>query len=104
MIIVSFHEVWRDEIETWAIAINSHSISELIYNSRYEGHPKLWFLMVYFLQIFTHSVFAMQVMHVIIASITVFIFSFYSPFSFIKNILICSGYFFAYEYSIISRN
>jgi hypothetical protein len=104
LIIIQFHEVWRDEIETWAIAMNSHSIGELFYNSRYEGHPKLWFLLVYALQRFTHVIFGMQVMHLCIASLTVFVFSYFSPFNFLKNILFCFGYFFAYEYSIISRN
>ncbi len=46
----------------------------------------------------------MQVLNVCIASLAVFAFCYFSPFDFIKNILFCSGYFFAYEYSIISRN
>ena len=103
-VVVQFHEVWRDEIETWAIGMNSHSISELFYNGRYEGHPKLWFLMLYTLQFFTHNIYYMQVLHVCVATATVFVFSYFSPFNFVKNILFCFGYFFAYEYSIISRN
>jgi tetratricopeptide (TPR) repeat protein len=103
-ILVHFHEPWGDEIHSWAIAFQSHSLRELIYNSRYEGHPKLWYILLFLLQKFTANIFYMQVLHVCIASLAVFVFCFFSPFGLLKNILFCSGYFFAYEYSIISRN
>lgn len=103
-ILVHFHEPWSDESHSWAIANSSHSLTQLLYNKRYEGHPELWYILLYILQLFTHAIFYMQVLHVFIAACTAFVFCFFSPFSFSKNILICSGYFFAYEYSIISRN
>lgn len=103
-ILVHYHEIWGDEIHSWAIARTSHSLGELMYNTRYEGHPKLWYILLYMLQKFTRHIFYMQILSVAIASCTVFVFAFFSPFSLLQNILICSGYFFTYEYSIISRN
>jgi len=103
-VLVHFHEPWSDESHCWAVATSSHSITQLLYNKRYDGHPDLWYILLYIVQLFTHNIFYMQVMHVFIAACTVFVFCFFSPFPFWKNTLICSGYFFAYEYSIISRN
>ncbi len=103
-ILVHFHEMWSDEVHSWGIAASSHSFSQLIYNTRYEGHPELWYIVLFTLQLFTHNIFYMQVLHVLIAAGTVFVFCFFSPFHILKTTLICFGYFFAYEYSIISRN
>jgi len=104
LVLVHFHEVWADETHAWEIVKCSHSLKELFFITRYEGHPKLWFLILYFLQKFTLNYVAMQVLHVFIAACAVLVFCYYSPFTFIQNILFCAGYFFSYEYSIISRN
>jgi hypothetical protein len=104
LILISFHEVWRDELQSWSLSLSSNSFSELFFNSRYEGHPKLWYIILYCVQHFTHDIFFMQLLHLVIAASTVFVFCFYSPLGLLKNVLFCFGYFFAYEYSIISRN
>jgi hypothetical protein len=103
-ILILYYEVWRDEVEAWSLAFSSHSIKDLLYNTRYEGHPKLWFLLLYLLQRLTSNIFYMQLLHITIATIVVFIFFKYSPFSFIQKVLCCAGYFFFYEYAVISRN
>src|ERR1700758_1824662 len=103
LMLVYFHEPWGDEVHSWVIAGDSYSFADLIYNSRYEGHPKMWYLLLFILQKATNNIFFMQILHVCIATCTVFVFCFFSPFSFLKNILFCFGYFFAYEYAIISR-
>jgi len=103
-ILVHFHELWGDEVHSWAIAGSSHSLGDLINNTRYEGHPLLWYLLLFLLEKFTHNIFYMQVLHICIATSTVFVFCFFSPLGLLKNVLFCFGYFFAYEYSIISRN
>ncbi len=103
-VLVHYHELWTDEVHAWEIVRCSHSFHELLFNTRYEGHPQVWFMILYFLQKITVSYFAMQVVHVFIASCTVFVFCFFSPFKLWQNILFCAGYFFSYEYSIISRN
>ena|GEM_PF-356798 len=103
-ILIQFHEYWADEIHAWAIAHKSASLSDVFYNGRYEGHPKLWYVLLYLLQKFTDNIFYMKVLNLCIATGAVFVFCYYSPFSFMTNILFCIGYFFAYEYSIISRN
>ncbi len=104
LILVQYHEMWADEIHAWEIVKCSHSFGELLYNTRYEGHPQLWFVILFGLQKLGLGYFSMQVVHVFIAALAVFVFCFFSPFSLLQNILFCAGYFFSYEYSIISRN
>lgn len=98
------HEMWRDELQAWLIAMKSNTLAELFQNSLYEGHPKLWFLLLFALTRITHSLFLMQVLHLLIATATVFLFTAYSPFSRLQKTLFPLGYFPLYEYGTISRN
>lgn len=98
------HEIWLDEAQHWLISRDSHSLSELFKNTRYEGHPILWNVLLYFISFFTHKVIAFQLFHICISTISVWIFLTYSPFSKSFSILFILGYFCFYEYSVISRN
>jgi len=98
------HELWGDEIHSWNIAKASGSFFELISNTRYEGHPPVWYIILWTISKFTHDAFAIQVVHLIIAWLVVSVILFYSPFPFIIRILIPFGYFFLFEYSVLSRN
>lgn len=101
---IAHHELWGDEIHSWNIAKASGSISDLIYNSRYEGHPPVWYLILWTISKFTHNLAYVQIIQLIIASSVVFLVLFYSPFPFITRILIPFGYYFLFEYGILSRN
>jgi hypothetical protein len=41
------HEYWRDEIRPWSLAGAAHSPVDLFHRIRYEGHPILWYLILY---------------------------------------------------------
>ncbi|PPS45652.1 hypothetical protein [Chroococcidiopsis sp. TS-821] len=98
------HEVWLDEIQAWLIARDSTSIVDLFRNLRYEGHPGLWHLNLYFISRITHNPTAMQLFHLIIATINIYVFVKFSPFNKLHKVLFTFSYFPFYEYSIISRN
>lgn len=98
------HEMWRDELHAWMIARDSASLGELFRNLRYEGHPGLWHLCLYFLSKFTRNPLAMQLFHLAIATGCVYLFAKFSPFSRLHKVLFTFGYFSLYEYAIISRN
>jgi hypothetical protein len=98
------HEMWRDELQAWMIARDSSSIINLFQNLRYEGHPGLWHLGLYFLSRFTHNPFIMQLFHLIIATTSTYIFVRYSFFTRLQKFLFTFGYFSLYEYCLISRN
>ena len=45
--LVNFHEIYRDEAQTWLLSRDSSSISELLWNLKYEGTTGLWHLILY---------------------------------------------------------
>jgi len=97
------HEMWRDELQAWLIARDSASLGDLFYNLRYEKHPGLWHLCLYFISRFTTNPLAMQLFHLGIAAGVVYLFAKFSPFTKLQKLLFTFGYFPFYEYAIISR-
>lgn len=103
-ILIYNHEIWLDEAHHWLISVNSKSISDLLVNIRYEGHPILWNLILHFAGAIFPSFYTMKVIHFIFALSTSAVIIFYSPFTTLQKILVLSGYFILFEYSVISRN
>ena len=101
---ISHHEMWRDEIQAWLIARDSASVFELFAHLKYEGHPGIWHLCLMPLTRITHSPVIMQVFHLLIATVTVYLFVRYAPFNRLQKFLFCFGYFVLYEYAILARN
>ena len=98
------HELWGDELHSWNIAKNSGSFSDLISNTRYEGHPPFWYSILWIVSKFTHDVSMIQWAQFLFALIINFLILFASPFPFVTRLLIPFGYFFLYEYAAFSRN
>lgn len=98
------HEMWRDELQAWMIAKDSLSLTDLYRNLRYEGHPGLWYIFLYAITRFSDRPLAMQCLHLLIATGTVYVFAKLSPFTKLQKILFTFGYFPFYEYHLISRN
>lgn len=102
--IITNHEMWGDEIHSWNIAKGSSSLADLFRNIRYEGHPPVWYVIMWSISKFTHNLIFVQVIHWIIAVTTVFLVLFFSPFPFFTKLLIPFGYYFLFEYAVLSRN
>jgi hypothetical protein len=97
------HEMWRDELNPWMIAKDSHSLRELFHNLRYDGHPPLWYLMLYAMTRVTHNPAAMQYLHLTIAVASAYVFLRFAPFTRLQRLLFVFGYFPLYEYAAIRR-
>ena len=100
----SHHEMWRDEIQAWLLARDSTSVFNLFANLKYEGHPGLWHLCLMLLSRINHSPVMMQMFHLLITGVTVYLFVRYAPFNWFQKLLFCFGYFVLYEYAIVARN
>ncbi|MEO5358511.1 MAG: hypothetical protein H7844_14620 [Nitrospirae bacterium YQR-1] len=98
------HEMWRDELHAWMIAVYSNSVTELFQVIRYEGHPSLWFIILYIVKHLTTTPVAMQIVHLLIATFSAFIFLRFAPFKNLLKALFIFGYFPFFEYANISRN
>ena len=100
----SHHEMWRDEIQAWLLARDSTSIFNLFAHLKYEGHPGLWHLCLMPLSRIAHSPVMMQMLHLLITGVTVYLFVRYAPFNWFQKLLFCFGYLVLYEYAIVARN
>lgn len=101
---LAHHEMWRDESEAWLIAKDSSSISALLENLKYTGHPPLWYFCLHIISKFVQHPWVMQLFHLLISVTFVYIFILYSPFTKLQKTLFCFGYYALYEYTLISRN
>jgi hypothetical protein len=98
------HAMWRDELYAWCVALASRDLVDLIDNRGHDGHPALWFTMVYLLTKLSDTPFIMQMVHLVIAAVVIYVFARFSPFTRFEKFLFCFGYFPLFEYGIIARN
>ena len=96
--------MWRDELHCWLVARDAHSFAQLYQNRSYDGHPVLWYALLYILTWFTVSPVAMQVLLLILAAGSVYLFNRFSNFTVLQKVLFSFGYYSIYEYSIIARS
>jgi hypothetical protein len=101
---IARHEMWRDEVQAWMIARSSHSIGDVLHNIRYEGHPALWYLVLFPISKLNRSPETMQVLQFVIAVANVGLVLKYAPFSKLQKALFCGGYYVIFDYGTISRN
>ncbi len=98
------HELWRDELQSWMIARASATPTALLHNLRYEGHPVLWYALLWpFARVF-HSASTLQWLEWCIATITAGLVLFRAPFTLRRRIALVFGYFFLYEYGALTRS
>lgn len=98
------HELFRDEWQGWLLARDSNSITDLLHNMRYEGHPPGWHLVLWGASRFTRSIVAMQVIQLVVTGMAMWVLFRYAPFPRWVRLLFAFGYFPLYEYSIITRS
>ncbi len=98
------HEFWRDELHSAMIAFESQSLSDLVQRKAYEGHPLLWYLLLYALKHVTSEWFAIALLQLTMASMAVGIVLFKAPFRVWERIFMVFGYFLLFEYGILARN
>lgn len=101
---ITVHEVWLDEAHHWLLARDSKSIADVLYNTRYDGHPLLWTFMLYFLSFFSKNVVIMQLLHVAVSGAACLLLLKHAPFRRMQKVLIIFSYYFFFEYNLISRN
>lgn len=98
------HEMWRDEVQPWLIGKDSRSLAELWKVSLHQKHPVPWYLALYGLSRISPNPLTMQLFHLAIATLSAFLLFAHAPFKPIHKIFLGFGYYFLYEYTVISRN
>lgn len=104
ILISTFHEMWRDEVRALSIVRASDSIPALFANLKNEGHPALWYLILWVLNLFSSSAFILPVASISVATIAAVIWIRNKNFSFLDRSLWLFGLLPLYEYSVQCRN
>ncbi len=103
ILLIKYHEPWRDEAQQWLV-VNKLSLLEIIDDLKYEGHPCLWYLILY---PFVKSGFPYITANLVSFAfmlIGVYLFLKYSPFPFYVKIFVVFSPIFVYYYPVISRS
>lgn len=99
-----FHEPWADEAQAWLLARDLSIPQLLLHNLRYEGHPALWYLLLW-APIHLHLPYAFfNWISASIALAGIYVFLRLSPFPLYLRALIPFSFFLAYEYAVVARS
>ena len=98
------HEYWRDEVRAWSLARQAASPFELPALVRYEGHPLLWYLLLFIGSSIVDSPLILPVTSTLVGLAAVTVFLWRSPFALWVKVLFIFGALPFYEYAVVARN
>lgn len=97
------HEFWRDEVRALTYSIDN-GFPGIFTKLRHEGHPALWFLILWVAFRVFHSVLVLPIASAVIAACATCLFLARAPFRPWQRVLFAFGVFPLYEYSVICRD
>jgi hypothetical protein len=100
---LAHHVMWRDELNALAIAWASPTISSLFWHIHHEGHPWLWYMMLWIPSRFTQSLLVLKVVQGLVSTAIILFVALRSPFRTWEKALVLAGYFFFFEYTVLAR-
>jgi hypothetical protein len=103
LIQLAHHQLWRDELNAFGIAVASPTLASLFHHIHYEGHPWLWYVLLWGVAHITVDPIGMKVLQGAIGVAIYLVIGLGSPFSRLEKVLIFLGYFFCFEYTVMSR-
>jgi len=103
LVLLDFHEPWRDELNLWLIARDVPDFGAFWDILDHGGHGRLWHSGVWLLARLTEDVLAARLLQAIIATAGVAVFVRFAPFGKPYRALFPLGYFPLFEYGAIAR-
>ena len=97
------HEMWRDELQQWMIAVNSDGVRSLFANVSYEGAPPVWHLFLFGLSRISANPASMQVVQFFVNVSACYLILRFAPFERWQRYLLCFSYYLLFEYGQIVR-
>ncbi len=102
--VVSYnHEAWRDEVDPWLLA-RDVDLPGLYRYTRNSGHPGLWHIILIPFAKLGFPNFTLSIVHLSFAISTAYLFLFRSTLKKYMVVLLLFGYYFLFEYVVVSRN
>lgn len=99
-----FHEPWRDEFHSLCIALAAKNPIDLFYLKQYEGHPYLYYLLLFCSQIFGRSFIAFVLIHYLAMCFTMYLLLFKFSLNRYIKLLLPFNYYFLFEFGTINRS
>lgn len=100
---IAHHQLWFDELNAWAIAAASPNLSTLFRYVHFEGHPWLWYFVLWLPSRINAAPVMMKWTEVWIGTAAYLVIAFKSPFTRLEKVLIYLSYFIVFEYTVMSR-
>lgn len=100
---LAHHTLFFNELNAWGISAASPTLHQLFEQVHYEGHPWLWYFLLWFPSRFTHNPRAMLWIVAPIGTAIYLAIGLLSPFTRIQKTLIFLSYFVAFEYTVMNR-
>lgn len=98
------HEMWRDEAHCLYVALSADSLWQLPYAVKNEGHPIIWYFILWLGYQAIHTPVILKIVSVAVGFIAVLIFFRLSPFPVWFKILFLLSFLPFYEYTVMARN
>lgn len=98
------HSMWRDELQAWMIAVDSRTPLDLYWNTRNEGHPGLWYALLWLGAWVSTDPIVLKIVQSVITVAIFAIIAFGSPFSLVEKLLLLTSYFLIFQYSVLARS
>ena len=98
------HEFWRDEVRALSLARAADSPLDLYTLVRYDGHPLLWYLVLFLGTSIVDTPLVLPIASIIIAFAAVAIFMWFAPFPLWFRCAFIFGALPVFEYSVMARN
>jgi hypothetical protein len=100
---IAHHILWRDELNALAITWASPTIPSLFWHIHHEGHPWLWYMVLWIPSRFTQSLLVLKFVQAIVSTAIILFVALRSPFRTWEKALLLASYFFVFEYTVLSR-
>jgi hypothetical protein len=98
------HEMWRDELQAWLIARASSTPADLLHNTRFEGHPVLWYALLWPFAHLSHAPRLEQLIEWVLAIGATALVVLRAPLTLVQKSLYVVGYFAVFEYGVLARS
>jgi hypothetical protein len=103
-VFVPFHEPWEDEAQAWLLSRDLSLYSLLFKALRREGHPALWYLILWVATRLHLSYTLFNWLSAAIATLGIYVLLRLSPFPFYLRALLPFTFFLGYQYSVVARS
>jgi hypothetical protein len=103
LFVVSRHEPWRDEADSWLL-VRDASLPEILALMPYAGTPALWYLLLFPFAKAGLPFFAQSLINAAVMIAAAAVWLHFAPFSRTIRVLALFSYYLVYEYAVIARS